>query len=50
MINEYTYTITVEIDAKTNDEQKQLRKQFKADLFRQYGPNPITRITEIKRQ
>jgi hypothetical protein len=50
MIYEYKYIITVEMDADTEEEHKELRKKFKQELWRRYGPDPITRVTEIKRQ
>jgi len=48
MIYEYEYIITVEIDADNREEEIELKKRFKKELFASYGGNEETRITEIK--
>ena len=50
MIYEYDYIVTVEIQSETEEEQKELRKKFKQELFIKYGGNEIMRIVEIKRE
>jgi len=50
MICEYDYIVTVEVQSETEEEQKELRKRFKQELFREYGGNEIMRITNIKRE
>jgi len=50
MIYEYDYIVTVEIQSEGEEEQKELRKKFKQELFREYGGNEIIRITNVKRE
>lgn len=49
MIIEYDFIVNVEIQSETEEEQKELRKKFKQELYREYGDNEIMRITNIKR-
>ena len=55
MIYKYDFIVIVEIQSETEEEQKELRKKFKQELYKQYqqhilyGGNEITRIAEIEK-
>lgn len=49
MICEYDFIVTVEIQSKTEAEQKELIKKFKNELYSKYADNEIIRVEGIKR-
>ena len=49
MIVEYDFIVNVEIQSETEEEQKELRKQFKRELFSKYADNEIISVEGIRR-
>ena len=50
MKSEYEYIVTVEVEAGTDKEEKQALKQFRSELYQQYGNmDSKVMIAEIKR-
>ena len=49
MIVEYDFIVNVEIQSETEEEQNELIRQFKREMFSKYADNEIISVEGIKR-